>query len=66
MAIKDDVKMPMEIAADSGIDKNHISKVLRELKDEGIAECINEETKKGRLYRLTDIGIEIEEKLENY
>ncbi|WP_459538153.1 transcriptional regulator [Methanobrevibacter sp.] len=66
MAIKDDVKMPMEIAQDSGIDKNHISKVLRELKDEGIAECINEETKKGRLYRLTDIGIEIEEKLENY
>ena len=47
--LKDDVKIPTQIAEDTGIRPNHISKVLKELKAEGIAECINEEVKKGRL-----------------
>ena len=63
-SLKDDVKIPTKIAEDSGIKTNHISKVLRELKKSGIAECINEEARKGRLYRLTDLGEEIVEKLE--
>lgn len=58
-ALKDTVKTPTEISKDSGIKINHISKVLRELKDVGVVECINEEITKGRLYRLTDIGNEI-------
>lgn len=41
-----------------------MSKVLRELKESGVAECINEEVKKGRLYRLTSVGEEIAERLE--
>jgi hypothetical protein len=32
---------------------------LRELKDSGVAECINEDAKRGRLYRLTDVGEDI-------
>ncbi len=63
-ALKDDVKTPTNIAKEAGILPNHISKVLRELKETGIAECINEEARKGRLYRLTDIGEEIVDKLE--
>ena len=35
----------------------------KELKDSGVAECINEEVRKGRLYRLTDVGQEIVEYL---
>lgn len=58
-SLKNEVKMPTEIARDTGIRKNHISKVLRELKDNGVAECINEEAKRGRLYRLTDVGEDI-------
>ena len=50
------VMMPMEIARESGILPNHISKVLRELKDKGILECLNEDARKGRLYRLTGYG----------
>ena len=41
-----------------------MSKVLKELKDAGIAECINEDVRKGRLYRLTDVGNEIAENLD--
>lgn len=63
-SLKNDVKTPTKIADDTGIRKNHISKVLRELKDAGIAECINEEVHRGRLYRLTSIGEEIVDSVE--
>lgn len=57
--IGNDIKIPTKIAKDSGIRTNHISKVLKELKDKNIIECINEEARKGRLYRLTPMGIQI-------
>ena len=49
-----EVKIPTDIANDSGIRTNHISKVLSELKAHELVECINPEVRKGRLYRLTD------------
>lgn len=58
-SIGDEVKIPTNIAKDSGIRTNHISKVLSELKSKEIVECINEEARKGRLYRLTDTGKEV-------
>ena len=58
-SIGDDVKIHTNIARDSGIKTNHISKVLRKLKSKEIVECINEEARKGRLYRLTDTGKEV-------
>lgn len=54
-----EVKIPTQIAKDSGIRTNHISKVLAELKAHELVECINPEARKGRLYRLTDKGEEI-------
>lgn len=59
-----EVKIPTVIAKDSGIKPNHISKVLSELKAHELVECINPEVRKGRLYRLTDIGDEIVKNLE--
>ena len=56
-----EVKMPKEIAKDTGIRANHISKILRDLKDNNRVECINEEARKGRLYRLTPIGEEVKD-----
>ena len=63
-ALQNEIKTPTDIASDAGIRVNHISKVLRELKETGVAECINEESLKGRLYRLTDVGEEIVDYLE--
>ena len=62
--LKNEVKTPTNIAEDAGIRVNHISKVLRELKESGVAECINEDSRKGRLYRLTDVGDEIVDYLD--
>ena len=64
-SIKDDVKTPTEIAKSTGIRRNHMSNVLRDLKETGIVECINEEVKRGRLYRLTPVGEEIADNLDD-
>lgn len=63
ITLKNEVKTPTKIAEDTGIRRNHISKVLRELKDVGVAECLNEEAHRGRLYRLTNVGDEIVDRL---
>ena len=63
-AIGDGVKMPKEIAEDSDILQNHISNVLRQLKEKDIVECLNPNVRKGRLYRLSDEGLEILDKLK--
>lgn len=62
-ALINGVKTPTDISNESGIRPNHISKVLRELKDVGAVECINEKARKGRLYRLTSLGEDIMDEL---
>lgn len=58
-----DVKMPKEISEESGILQNHISNVLKQLKEKDLVECINPEVRKGRLYRASDNGLEVLKKL---
>lgn len=58
------VMIPSQIARQCGIRTNHISKVLTDLKEHGLVECVNPEVKKGRLYRLTDKGNEVCETLD--
>lgn len=53
---KHNIATPTTISKDTGILVNHMSNVLRELKQNGYVECINEDTHKGRLYRLTMMG----------
>ena len=62
-ALQNENKTPTQIANDSNIRVNHISKVLKELKESGVAECINEENRKNRIYRLTNVGQDIVDKL---
>lgn len=50
---------PKYIAENCEIRQNHISVTLRELKDNGLVVCINEEAHKGRVYKLTEMGEEI-------
>lgn len=62
-AIGDGIKMPSEIAKEVKIRLNHVSMFLKDLKKNGLAECLNEETRKGRLYRLTRLGKDVIAKL---
>lgn len=60
----DKPKIPSQIAADSGIKLNHISNVLNQLKKKRLIRLINPEVKKGRIYELTDVGLEIAKELK--
>nr|WP_292744693.1 transcriptional regulator [Methanobrevibacter sp.] len=63
-ALDGEVKIPSNIARDSGIRTNHISKILGELKEHELVECINPEVRKGRLYRHTEKGEQVVKNLE--
>ena len=63
-SLEGEVLIPSQIARNSGIRTNHISKVLAELKAHELVECINPEVRKGRLYRLTEKGEELVENIE--
>lgn len=65
-ALDGDVKIPSKIAIDANIMQNHISNVLRQLKEHELVECINPEYKKSRLYRLTDKGKKVTENLKDW
>ncbi len=56
-SLGENVKIPTQISKDTGVLPNHISKVLTDLKKRDVGECINPEEKKGRLYRLTPMGM---------
>lgn len=58
-SLNDKIKIPKEISQDTGIRQRHISKVLTELKEKKVVECLNEGNRKGRLYRLTPLGKKI-------
>lgn len=55
-AIGDNIITPSELAHKVGIRLNHVSMTLHSLKAGELVECLNEGTKKGRLYRLTALG----------
>ena len=63
-SLEDDVKIPSQIAKDSDIRQNHISNILRQLKEHELVECLNPEVKKGRLYRHTEKGDKIVKNLD--
>lgn len=52
-------KTPSQIAKDTGIRINHISTVLKKLKELGIVICLNEDEKRNRVYQLTPVGREV-------
>ena len=63
-SLDDEVKIPSQIAKDSDILQNHISAVLKQLKEHELVECINPEVRKGRLYRHTDKGVDVVKNIE--
>lgn len=49
--------IPTEIAEQAGMEVTHVSRVLRELRDRGLAELlVPEDRHKGRIYGLTEDG----------
>lgn len=62
-SLTEDIKVPSVIAEEINLRTNHVSNVLRELKDKDLVICLNEDAKKGRLYKITQRGEEVLELL---
>ena len=52
-------KMPSEIARETDIRTSQVSGGLRDLKRKGLVVCINENVRKGRLYKCTPLGLKV-------
>lgn len=61
--IGNNLMMPSEIAKKLDINTSQVSSALSDLKEKNLVVCVNEEVRKGRLYKCTDLGLEIIEKL---
>ena len=57
--LKENFMMPSEIADTTKIQINQISKTLNGLKQRDLVICLNENTRKGRLYKATPLGTSI-------
>ena len=57
-------KTPKQLSIELSIHPNTASSTLRQLRNRDIVEVINPDAKKGRIYKLTDIGIEIAKELK--
>ena len=64
-AIGNDKLTPSEIAHKINIRLNHVSIFLKELKENSMVKCLNEESRKGRLYELTALGKNAIDKLNS-
>lgn len=62
-AIDNDFKMPSEIAKEINVNTSQVSAALSDLKKKNLVVCVNEEVRKGRLYKCTDLGKEVLKKL---
>ena len=51
--------MPSEIAKDIDIRTSQVSSALSDLKKQNLVICVNEEVRKGRLYKCSELGLEI-------
>ena len=47
---------PSEISDKTKLRLNHVSNFLKDLKDNKLIICLNDEDKRGRLYQITELG----------
>ena len=52
-------KTPKELQKDLGLHFSQISRALKELKEREIVECLNEDSRMGKIYALSEKGKEI-------
>lgn len=55
-SLEEGIKIPSEISRETEIRLNHVSALLKDLKENDYVICLNENHKKGRMYALTDTG----------
>lgn len=57
---------PSEIAEKTKLRLNHISNFLKNLKDNKLIVCLNDNEKRGRLYQITELGKKVAKENEEH
>ena len=57
--LEKELKIPSKIAKNTGIHTANVSRALQGLKEKNLVICLNEDANQGRLYQITDFGLEI-------
>jgi len=57
--LKNDLKIPTRISNSTGISTSNVSRALQKLKEKNLVICLNEKANQGRLYQITDFGLEV-------
>lgn len=57
--LKNELKIPTKISKSTGISTANVSRALQGLKQKGMVICLNEKANQGRLYQITDFGLEV-------
>ncbi len=63
-SLEKNMKTPSLLSKDLGISITTISSHLQQLRKKNIIECVNLNSKKGRLYRLTQLGEQLIKNVE--
>lgn len=58
-ALDGETLKPTNISKKTNIPSNNVSRILSQLREKNLVHLLNPETKRGRLYELTDYGKEI-------
>ncbi len=58
-SLSDGLKMPSEIAKENNLKTSQVSSALSDLKKKQLVICVNEDVRKGRLYKCTDLGLRL-------
>ena len=58
-ALDGETLKPTNISKKTNITSNNVSRILSQLREKNLVRLLNPETKRGRLYELTDYGKEI-------
>lgn len=64
LALEEKPRAPKELSEMTDYYLSHVSNVLSDLEDHGLAECITPDRRKGRLWTATEKGREIIEDLK--
>ncbi|MDR3292275.1 MAG: ArsR family transcriptional regulator [Methanobrevibacter sp.] len=57
--LKNKIKTPSKISKSTNISIHHVSRYLKQLKEENLVVCLNEDFKQGRLYKITELGEDV-------
>ena len=64
-SLKNETLKPTDISIKTGIHRNSVSRTLSQLKEKDLVKLLNPESKRGRLYELTEYGEKILDLLES-